>query len=344
MENALSFMKSATVRLTLSYLLVIMVMSIGFSVIFYNVSVDELQRQMPSPSTLGRVFDGNEILINEFFEARLAEGKSHLLLNLIALNSLTLLVGAGLSYVLARRTLLPIEKMMENQSRFTLDASHELRTPLAAIQVENEVALRNKQLTLARARELLRSNVEEVAKLRGLADGLLRLARDEAPQPEAVDIRLAADEAQHRVAGQAAEKQVKLKVELPELLVWAEFTSLAQVITILLDNAVKYSPTQTAVTVTASRQGTSVLLTVADEGPGIEADELEHIFDRFYRADQSRSRQHVEGYGLGLSIAHKLVTQMGGSIQAKSNPGEGASFIVRLPSYKKPRRGSPRTS
>ncbi|MBL8160044.1 HAMP domain-containing histidine kinase [Candidatus Saccharibacteria bacterium] len=329
----------------MSYLLIIMFMSIGFSIIFYNTSIGELQRQMPPERILNR-FDEVDPIINKFFEDRLNEGRSHLLLNLVALNCLTLLAGAGISYVLARRTLLPIENAMESQSRFTLDASHELRTPLAAIQVENEVALRSRSLTLARARELLQSNVEEVTKLRGLADGLLRLARDEAPQREPVPIKAAVDEALYRVTAQAAERRVTLKREDAELTVMAELTSLTQVLVTLLDNAIKYSPADTAVTLRAVRQGTLASIEVSDQGPGIEPEEADRIFERFYRADQSRSRQHVEGYGLGLSIARKLVTQLGGSIAVKSRPGKGATFVVKLPIVKNTRRLSgaePRT-
>ncbi len=331
MDNVFSFVRSATTRLTTSYLLVIMIMSLGFSAIFYNASIGELERQMPSRSLLGRMNDGNDAIVSQFFEDRLSEGRSHLLLNLLGLNILTLLGGAGLSYVLARRTLMPIEKAMESQSRFTLDASHELRTPLTAIQVENEVALRSKQLTVERARELLASNVEEVAKLRGLADGLLRLARDEAPPRELVAVNDIVEEAKHRVAQQAADRCVTVEYTENKLAVIAEMTAMAQVVTILLDNAIKYSAADTSITVEAVRQGSMVALSVADHGVGIQPEELDRIFDRFYRADQSRSRQHVEGYGLGLSIAHKLVTQLGGTITATSPPDQGAIFTVKLP-------------
>ncbi len=317
-----------------------MVMSIGYSCILYSVSIGELERQMPPTKLLDRFDDGTDDAVTRFFSERLGETRNHYLLNLLALNVLTLIGGAGLSYILARKTLQPIERAMESQSRFTLDASHELRTPLTAIQVENEVALRSKALTLPRARRLLESNVEEVAKLRGLADGLLRLARDEPIKRENVLLSEALDEAMHRITSQASEKKVTLQREADDLTVNAELTSLTQVLVILLDNAIKYSGTDTTVTIGAVRHGATVAISISDQGPGIEPDELEHIFDRFYRADQSRSRQHVEGYGLGLSIAHKLITQLGGTISAKSEPGKGATFVVRLPHGKTIRKPS----
>ncbi len=169
-----------TARLALSYLSIIMALSLAFSVVFYRTSAHELGRQLPPSSFYGQ--RGLDNLgpdgFNQFFRDRIAEGRSTLLHRLILLNLLALIVGAGISYYLARRTLKPIEEAMDAQARFSSDASHELRTPLTAIRTRNEVTLRKPHLTAGQAKEVINSNLQEVIKLEKLSDGLLRLSRE----------------------------------------------------------------------------------------------------------------------------------------------------------------------
>jgi signal transduction histidine kinase len=245
------------------------------------------------------------------------------------------------SYILARRNLEPIEEAIEAQSRFASDASHELRTPLAAIQTENEVALRNPKLTLARAKDILTSNLEEVTRLQALSAGLLRLAREDGRDITLSPVALSEAVAQaishyHKPAKQ---KHITVTNKVSGTVVHADQHSLTQALEILLDNAIKYSPVKTTVAITGGKRGKEGFVTVADEGPGISSKDLPLIFDRFYRADISRSSQRVSGHGLGLALAQKIVEQSGGAINAKSKLGKGAKFTIsfplaqRLPAY-----------
>lgn len=322
----------STLRLAASYLVVIMVMSLGFSYIFYHTSSHELGRQLPPDRLLPpATIDSDNY--RDFFLERIQEGRSHLLNRLVILNVLTLVLGSILSYVLARLTLEPIEGAMEAQARFASDASHELRTPLATIQTENEVALRNPKLTLTHAKDLLRSNLEEVVRLRELAESLLRLSRGHENELNIMPVALdqVATEAVDSFQKAAEQKKITIETDLEPALVLADSASVLQIVKILLDNAIKYSDEGAKVRVTATRDHGSGFLSVQDEGAGISAQDMPHIFERFFRADLSRSKQHVEGNGLGLALASTLIQQLDGEITVVSTLGQGTTFTVRLP-------------
>lgn len=339
------FLRSTTTRLALSYLAIIMVMSIGFSYVFYRTSWHELGRQVPPPSSLNiqlGSLDPNNLQTtttipddeyHNFFKKRIEEGRDDLLAKLIVLNSATLVVGAGLSYYLARRTLQPIQRAMDAQARFVSDASHELRTPLAIIQAENEVALRKSELTLTRAKELLASNLEEAMRLKQLSEDLLRLAREDNKdmQLQPVWLQDIATEAVNHVMKSAQAKNIAITDSLPHLQVMADLNSISQVLVILLDNAVKYSGKKTTVALAGRSVGKFAEITVTDQGRGIDPDHLPHIFERFYRTDKSRNKQEADGYGLGLAIAYSIVRQHHGSLAVTSQPGKGSTFTVKLP-------------
>ncbi len=332
-EQVKLFLQSSTARLTASYLGIIMVMSVGFSMVFYNTSFHELSRRDPPPTFISQISGDMQSGYHTYVVDRIHDARVHLLWNLVLLNALALLGGAYVSYVLARHTLEPIEEAMEAQARFASDASHELRTPLAAIQAENEVALRKEHLSEERARELLQSNVEEVKKLRELAEGLLRLAREDNQelQMEQVSLSDVTTDAINRVIKAAQAKHIEIEESVPALLAIGDMPSLTQIVSVLLDNAIKYSDRKKHIYVTAEQQGKFVYLHVRDEGQGIASEHLPHIFERFYRADSSRSSQHESGYGLGLSIAYKIIQQHGGSISVTSAPKQGSTFSVKLP-------------
>ncbi len=174
--------KSATLKLTGYYLLVVMLISLVFSVVVYKVGTDNLRlilhRQTNKLSIEYPFFSQNSGL--QAAKDDLSAG-SHDLLDHLILTNLAVLIGAGfISYALAKQTLKPIEQSHQQQQRFTADVSHELRTPLTAIKMESEVALMDKHLTARQLRDVIASNIEEAAKLDSLVNNLLRLTRLEA--------------------------------------------------------------------------------------------------------------------------------------------------------------------
>jgi two-component system sensor histidine kinase CiaH len=333
--------RSATFKLTLSYLGIIMVLSLLFSMALYRVSFGQMaanySRQRVAIERLP-VPIGLESRRDDYIQAlsdQLDEDRSTLLFRLGALNLATLLLGGGLAYYLARRTLTPIQDALEAQGRFTADASHELRTPLTAMRSEIEVALREKELTPDVAREILTSNLEEIAKLEALSAGLLRLARFENgldPNTVAnIPVRDLFESAIDRHQAGLAAKNIQLEVRTGKEMVAGDRASLIELVAILLDNAIKYSPRGSTIKLTGRQSGNSTTVSVADQGVGINASDLPFIFHRFYRADRSRSKEKVEGYGLGLSIAKRITDLHHGTISADSTPGKGSTFRIKLP-------------
>ena len=343
-NSFIAMLGSTTGRLAMTYLAIIMLMSVGFSLVFYNTSSSQLARQLPPPSFYNR----GEVMINgtpldsrqsefeAFFKKRIDEGRKDLILRLFWLNMLALALGGVLSYYLARRTLEPIEEAMEAQSRFVSDASHELRTPITVLQTTNEVALRKKQLSSSEAREIISQNVEEAMRLKSLTDNLLELLKsgDKTYTIQPVSLQEVASESMNRVVSSALTKNIAVKDEVEDISVMADSSGLSQVVTILLDNAIKYSSKNSTILLHTKTQVGHVLLEISDQGMGIKAADLPYIFERFYRADHSRTSQTTPGYGLGLSIAKQIIEDMDGEISVTSKPGKGSTFTIVLPADK----------
>jgi two-component system sensor histidine kinase CiaH len=326
-------MRSTTARLALTYLGLIMVLSIGFSVALYNTSSHAIGRQLPPDSLYINQFGSGPGQFDNFFIHRISEGRHEIFAHLIILNILALIVGAAISYYLARRTLEPIENAMAAQARFSSDASHELRTPLTAIRTRNEVALRKPGLKLGDARDILHSNLEEVLKLEKLSDGLLRLSRGDSNDLIKTPLLLGeiANEAMNQFIEPAQSKKIEIEDKVPAIKVLGDPAGLLQAVSILLDNAIKYGKEGDKIQLEGEEKSNYGYISVRDSGPGIRASDMPHIFERFYRADHSRSRQGSDGYGLGLSIAREIVEQHGGEIYCTSNLGEGSIFTIKLP-------------
>ncbi len=326
---------SAAAKLTMGYLAIIMALSIGCSVALYHVSSYELARSAQRPVDLYNAFFGpnNTDEVNSLRLVQLNKDRNNLKVNLLLFNVAVLTIGGGVSYYLARRTLRPIEEALEMQKRFAGDASHELRTPLTAMQTEIEVALRSPDLTKKGAVDLLKSNLEEVAKLKSLSEGLLALAtaRGNNKPHEKVSSAQIVDAAINQANKPAAAKKIKIKSSVKDSVVAGNCQQLVNLLVILLDNAIKYSPSGSQVNITAKSQDNQAVISVSDQGIGIASADLAHIFERFYRADISRSKNTAQGYGLGLAIAKKIAELNHGSIRVKSAPGKGSTFTVRLP-------------
>lgn len=331
----MSLIRSAVVRLTFFYLAIVATLSIGFSVVVYHLSSREFDRS----STPQIVRQLNDLFIGDYrkLQATIAdESRLRLKQHLILWNTAIIGLGAIGSYWFARRTLQPIDNAMERQGRFISDASHELRTPLTAIQAETEVGLRDPKLTLKEAKELLRSNLEETKRLSALTNSLLELSSGERSTLELEPVVLAESVKRSiaQVEAMRAAKGIDIANSLIDETVLGSPVRLEELFVILLDNAIKYSPDGGKVVVSAKKHAKTIEVTVRDTGRGIKASDLPHIFDRFYRSDTSRSKQNIEGHGLGLSIAKQIVDAHHGQIHASSAIGKGTTFFIRLQAAK----------
>ena len=331
--------ESATLKLTGWYLLILMSISVLFSVAIYSLTIHELSGRIDAVDT--RIQDipflpPNSFDIDSIRSHQLDLAKTNIFFELFYINLVVLALGGAGSYLLARRTLAPIERSHEAQSRFTSDASHELRTPLAVMKAELEVALRDNTLTNAEMREILGSNLEEVEKLVNLSGALLELSKlDDADLDYHQRVNLYDAIMASAKRFDKTKKRVKIpKPKLP-LIVMGNQTTLSELFGLLIDNALKYSPADSTVKVTLRSTGRTAMVTVSNSGPGISKDDLPHIFDRFYRADKARTSHKKHGYGLGLALAKKIVELHGGDIHMASTPNKTTTVSVSLPHIQK---------
>jgi two-component system phosphate regulon sensor histidine kinase PhoR len=217
---------------------------------------------------------------------------------------------------------------------FIANASHELRTPVTAIRGASETLLDSVPLEGA-ARDFVQMIARHALRLNQLTEDLLDLYRLETGalqlERESVQLQPLAQSSLEVIAQRAKEKRLTLQLEVPERLrASADHKALEQILTNLLDNAVKYTPEGGRITVSGEGKGPRVVLSVSDTGTGIDAKHLKRIFERFYRADEGRSRA-LGGTGLGLAIVKHLSQAMGGEAGVESGP-RGSRFWVELES------------
>lgn len=329
--------KSAVFKLTAWYMGALLIVCFVFSIPIYTVASDRLRRgaqrqtefvrQIPSP------FD-DDVYVPRLIQLRdkqLENDQHQLLLSLILINVGIVGIGAYASYLFARRTLKPLERVHAAQVRFTADASHELRTPLAVMQTEIEVALRNKKLPAKEARDVLESNLEEVARLRELSDQLLGLTRAGAEPLKRVSVN----------AGKFVTDQMHtfsrrfkkpITVDAPKSLSLSiDKVLISQALGIIVENAVVYSgqdDPQIAVKVTKGNDNVSIAVT--NQGAVIPSSDQQRLFERFYRGARATA-VNPKGHGLGLSLVKDIVLRHGGGVHVSSSKKAGTVFTIILP-------------
>jgi heavy metal sensor kinase len=228
-----------------------------------------------------------------------------------------------------------LDDAFQNSKRFVADASHELRTPLTVLRGELEVFAQEAALS-ADQRERLGSLLEEVERLSKIVDRLFALSRLDAGEAQVEWVKFDLASLASSTAGQMAllaeDRKIVLKCETESLvLVEGDRARLKQVVVNLIDNAIKYTPEGGSVSLRARVAEGEAVLEVADTGTGIAPEALPHVFDRFFRADQSRSRA-PDGAGLGLAIVKSICQAHGGRVEVESTVGKGSCFRVRLAS------------
>ena len=242
------------------------------------------------------------------------------------------------------RMLERLQAAFERERRFTADASHELRTPLTALKGRIGVTL-SQPRTRAEYEGTLQDLEQEVDRLIRLGTDLLFLAwLDQGRlrwQPETLDLSDLLDAVVEQVQPLAGSKGLTLAEQVPpELLIRGHPDQLIRLFLNLLDNAIKYTPPGGQVAVRAEGTGTEVRVAISDTGPGIQPEHLPHLFERFYRVEAARSRD-TGGAGLGLAIAYEIARWHGGTLEAQSEPGQGTTFTVCLPTQPPAARPTP---
>lgn len=259
-----------------------------------------------------------------------------LLRNISLLLGLLTLVAAALGGLfLSNRALAPTRQAFVRQQAFIADASHELRTPLTILRTDAEILLRSSQRLESDDAELVADIVAESERLSNLASSLLELARLDAGQihleQEVTSLNDLAGDTVRRLERVAAEKNVKLEAgQLANVLVTVDIQLMEQCLLILVDNAVKYTPSNGSVIIEAIMVNDQPTIKISDTGIGIPPEHLPHLGQRFYRVDKARSRE-AGGAGLGLSLAFSIMRSHGGTLDFASEPNQGTTVSLKLP-------------
>src|SRR5204862_6297569 len=248
-----------------------------------------------------------------------------------ALAALLLVAGGG--YILVRKSTAPIERSMDQMRRFMADAAHELRTPITILRTRAEVALEQER-EAARDAGTLRAVEREAARLGEIVRNLLTLARADAGERpiarEPLYLDDAASQAVEAVRTLAEQKRVQVEVgAFDEARITGDPALVRQLLVIVLDNAVKFTPAGGHVRLDVTTQDGRATVVVVDTGVGIPAEQLPHVFERFYRGDPAR--READGTGLGLAIARWIADAHGARIEVGSTPGNGTRVTVTFP-------------
>lgn len=316
----------ATLKLTFFYVLgtaaILLVSSVAVLVVFTPSKAISTEQSLV------------KIVEPEHGDWSLYEAREHLAVVIAVVDIVVLLVVSVLAYYLARRTLLPIKTMHEEQQRFMSDVAHELRTPLSVMQAGADTMLR-KNRPAEVYEEFITDVQEEAGRLTRLSNQLLRLLSTDAIGQEVFsEVNLSKiTKAQVRLFTPYAQKRSVTIVDNIEtdIIASTESDSLIEIIQNILKNAIDYNKQGGTVTVTLSETKTEVLLKVIDTGIGISSGVQTTVFNRFVKDDAARTQSQSSGAGLGLSIVKILATKIGGKLALESTLGVGTTITVTLP-------------
>jgi signal transduction histidine kinase len=322
------------VNLTIIYAAILVVILFASSSVTYSAFSSRLERRFAFFSAPAGLQKFETIQAMRQPSAELV--RRDLIESLVLVNGILLALAAGASYFLARLTLDPIKRAYERQRRFISDASHEFRTPLAILQtdLENELAHPASEKT----KENAQSRLEEVERMGRLVNDLLILSRQDEKndfnhaKKSPINIQDFIKSTADRLMPLAKQHQIALNIVDPggELNVNAEEDLLMQALNNVMKNAILYNKPGGWVDISWQKEDGKLRIEVIDSGIGIEEKDLIRVFDRFYRAEKSRSRQ-TGGSGLGLAIVQSSMEGLGGSVSIKSEPDKGTVVTLLMP-------------
>ena len=308
----------ARLRLTALYVLVVAIIVLGFSIFLYQNIKHNLKDAIDDD------FASIESHYH-FVENTLPDVRDDLIITDIFI----LIATAGFSFILAGKTLKPIQQSIETQKAFAENASHELRTPLAVIKNDIEVCLRETNPSKELIQTTMKSNLEEINRMSSIAEDLLLLARLDnriISERKEININELVKKVFSRMQSLGANKNIKFKVLTSEpFVVHGTENSLERVILNIAQNSIDSIKNNGSITAKIAKNGTYVLISITDTGSGIAAENLPNIFKRFYKGNSAT------GTGLGLSIVKGIIEQHNGQIYVDSILGQGTTVNIKLP-------------
>ncbi|MFA6586254.1 MAG: HAMP domain-containing sensor histidine kinase [Candidatus Paceibacterota bacterium] len=287
-----------------------------YSAILSNFAQSILLRGLDSTISQAIIVDAQDILLDRF----------------LTVDFIILFFIIILGFLLTEKTLKPIKSNMQKQKRFIADASHELRTPIAVVISGLEVSLSNKRLDFLLAKKTLESTLDEMREFSKLSNTLLDITKYNTlahVKHESIDISELVKSVIERYKSLAALKGINIETKLESFVkVEGSEMEFIRVFYNILDNAVKYTPQGGTIKILEEVSLNRCLITIKDNGIGIEEEIIDKIFDPFFRADSARS---TNGAGLGLTLVKKIIEDHKGVISIKSQTGKGTSVMISLP-------------
>lgn len=286
--------------------------------------------QTLDPSKIGSVVQPNHLSLRENFR----EVHRVFVQRVLIFDFFLVLISAAAGYFMSGRTLRSIKEMMQKQEEFASDASHELRTPLATIQMEIEATRRTEKKIPSVYDKLLDSIQEESKRMTNTVSGLLTLVRSDTEEyRKEFDLAGITSQAIKQIKASSEAKKITISAkDLENAPVFGNEDQIRQAVLVLLDNAIRYTLDNGAVTVSTKSEDSKSSFVISDTGVGIPKDDWSKIFERFYRVS-NRQINDQQRTGLGLSIAKKIIESHGGTISVASAPGEGSTFTINLPRH-----------
>lgn len=258
-----------------------------------------------------------------------------LLHTLAILYALCLLFAAGCSWLLSGKIVSPVKEAMDKQKELIANASHELKTPLTILSTNLDIVTNSPEKTVAENEKWLSVSNTQISKMNDLIIEMLELSRLDAKSGEVSETSDLSSVVEGVVLSFEAgcyDKNIELIHEItPNLYTVGERMQLEKAVSTILDNAVKYTPAGGKITATLVKKLHTAELTVRNTGEGIAPENIDRIFDRFYKADTARTESSAKSFGLGLSIAKSIAEHSGGDIICRSKVGEYTEFVITLP-------------
>ena len=258
-----------------------------------------------------------------------------LLKTFIVIGCISLIVLLLISIYLTNKSIIPIKETFEKQKQFIADASHELKTPLAIIKTNTSLILSQPDDTIKNQSKWINYINSQTDRMSVLINEMLSLAKMDTAENQLplshINLSKIVESMLLMFDAIIYENNINLETNISkDLFVNGDKESLKKLFSIIMDNAIKHTNKQGTITVSLFTYKNKIKMIIRNTGEGIASENLERVFERFYRVDNSRDRE-TGGYGLGLSIASSIVKQHNGKIYAKSKVGEFTSFIVELP-------------
>lgn len=340
-------LKKTQIKLTIWYVLIIMFVSLSFSTFIYvnvqkntkraldfqNSRIESRIREFDELRGMGRMRN-----IPNFSQEALVEIRETLLFSLLYINIFILVASSLLGYFLAKKTLNPIEQMILKQKLFISSAAHELKTPLTAIKTNLQVTLRDKTLTLSKSKIFIKQTIEQVDNFNNFINNLLKQSKYQ-NTPNLVfkkhNVSTLLHSSLKSLEPIYKSKNIKINYLPKNFYIYANEEAIKEVFINIIENAIKYSKPDQKVSITHIKTNNFIVTKIKDSGIGINKKNLANIFDPFFRAEESREKNSVLGFGLGLSIANEIIKKHKGAIYITSKINKGTVVTVKIPKFYK---------